>query len=166
MARAPATWLITQLRSEHQELFARVLAEEISQCLAQPRTPLTRCDACGRGSHDNWFVRGICPEPCGQMHTRCSGCGAVFGDCYWKTVRSAADLLMAQAPAIMAAFLDAIRSRRPPESCPACDGGRPCRGHASDRELAEQYQAVAEAIQRHLAALLAQPHPRHLEARA
>ena len=81
-------------------------------------------------------------------------------------MRSAADLLMAQAPAIMAAFLDAIRSRRPPESCPACDGGRPCHGHASDRELAEQYQAVAEAIQRHLAALLAQPHPRHLEARA
>ena len=59
---------ITQLRNDHQDLFARVLAEQISQCLAQPRTPLTRCDACGRDSHDNWFVRGICPEPYGQMH--------------------------------------------------------------------------------------------------
>ena len=146
---------ITQLRNEHPDLFARLLAEKISECLAQPIAPLTCCDTCRRDSHDNWFARGICPEPCGQMHTRCSGCGAAFGDCYWKTVRSAADLLIAQAPAIMAAFCDAIRSRHPPESCPACDGGRRCRDHARDRELAEQYQTVAEAIQRNLAALAA-----------
>jgi hypothetical protein len=146
---------ITQLRGEHQDLFARLLAAEISQCLAQPRTPLTRCDACGRDSHNNWFTRGMCPEPCGQVHTRCSHCGAVMGDCYWKTVRSAVDLLMAQAPAIMAAFLDAIGVRRPPECCPACDDSSSCRSHARDRELAQQYEAVAEAIQRHLAALTA-----------
>jgi hypothetical protein len=146
---------IAQLRNDNQDLFTRVLADEIRCCLSQAQEPATTaaCDTCGGTS---WRPgRHLCAEPCGQVHLRCLDCGTAAGECYWICVRSAMDLLTVQAPTVMAAFLDAIRSRHPPESCPACDGGRRCRDHARDRELAEQYQTVAEAIQRHLAALAA-----------
>lgn len=146
---------IAQLRDDNQDLFTRVLADEIRCCLSQAQEPGTTlgCHKCGGTS---WRPgRHLCAEPCGQVHRRCLDCGAATGECYWACVRSAIDLLTAQAPTVMAAFLDAIRSRRPPESCPACASGRPCRRHAGDRELAEQYRTVAAAIQHHLAALAA-----------
>jgi len=37
----------------------------------------TACPQCG--DTDTWFDRSVCPEPCGAMHTRCTGCGAVTG---------------------------------------------------------------------------------------
>jgi hypothetical protein len=149
---------ITQLRHGNQDLFTRLLADEIRCCLSQdqaPRAPLA-CQACGGTS---WRPgRHLCAEPCGRAHPRCLDCGAAAGDCHWITVRSAMDLLTEQAPTVMAAFLDAIRSRRPPGSCAACDSGRlPCRRHAADRQLAEQYRLVAEALQRHLAATTPPP---------
>lgn len=36
------------------------------------------CDA-------GYFDRSICPEPCGMMHSYCSICDRMMGDCYWIT---------------------------------------------------------------------------------
>jgi hypothetical protein len=155
---------ITQLRNNHQEQFARLLAAEISRCLRRAHRPLARCPGCGGGSGNNWFDRNVCPAPCSTMHTRCSQCGAVLGDCYWTATRSAKDLLTAHAPVIMAAFRDAIRNRRPPGYCLACDGGRPpCPEHEHDRQQVNQYRRAAEEIQRYIDAAVAHPQPRRTD---
>lgn len=142
----------SQLRDRNQELFARLLAEEIRLCLSEAGVPCPAgaCATCGGTSWGRG--RHVCAEPCGRVHPRCVGCGVVAGECYWASAGTAVELLTAHASTIMAAFLDAIRSRRPPDHCPACDG-RPCRRHAADRDLAGQYRSVAEAIQRQIAAV-------------
>lgn len=38
------------------------------------------CAACG-STADSWFDRGVCPEPCGSAHNRCSDCGAAVDAC-------------------------------------------------------------------------------------
>lgn len=35
------------------------------------------CPQCG--GTDTWFDRSVCAEPCGSMHDRCTGCGAIVG---------------------------------------------------------------------------------------
>ncbi|MFE0472579.1 hypothetical protein ACFW2V_13290 [Streptomyces sp. NPDC058947] len=30
---------------------------------------------------DTWFDRAVCPDPCGQMHQRCTSCGAALDGC-------------------------------------------------------------------------------------
>jgi hypothetical protein len=140
----------SQLRAANQELFARLLAEEIRCSLREigvPDSPVA-CAACGgmswrRGRH-------VCAEPCGLVHPRCVGCDAVAGECYWTSATTVIELLTVHTPTLMAAFLDAIAHRRPPGRCPACNG-QPCPRHAADQDLAGQYQSLAEALHDHLA---------------
>ncbi len=128
---------ITRLRNTEQELFVRLLAAEITRLLARPGRAVAACPGCGGDPGNNWFDRAARPEPCGSMHTRCSGCGEALDDCHWATLRSTADVLTAHAPVILTAFRDAIANRRPPDYCLACDGGRPpCPEHEAQADRA------------------------------
>jgi hypothetical protein len=144
---------ITQLRNAHQELFVRLLVTEISRWPGRHGLTVESCPGCGGDPGNNWSGRDACPEPCGRVHTRCSACGEVLDDCYWSALRGSADLLTAHAPVIMAAFRDAITSRRPPDHCLACHGAPPCPEHAIDARQAGQYQVVAEQIAQHIKAV-------------
>lgn len=39
------------------------------------------CPNCQTSAGENWFDRGVCPEPCGYMHTRCVACGHPYEGC-------------------------------------------------------------------------------------
>ncbi len=43
---------------------------------------------CRCGGQANWFDRQLCADPCGRMHMRCRGCGAVLSYCYWEKTSS------------------------------------------------------------------------------
>lgn len=147
----------SQLRTANQELFVRLLAEEIRSCLQESGVldSPAACPECAGTSFRR--ARRACAQPCGRLHLRCVSCGATAGDCYRATVTAMVKLLTGHRPTIMAAFLDAIVSRRPLECCPACNG-QPCPRHAADLDLADQYQSVAEALQGHLTAITEHQH--------
>jgi hypothetical protein len=89
---------IAQLRNDHQELFARLLAIQLSNLIAAASQPPEACPGCGGDRTSNWTDRSICPQPCGKMHIRCSQCGQALDSCHWDQADLPATGPAAQRP--------------------------------------------------------------------
>ncbi len=150
---------VTQLRSKHQELFARLLAAEITRCLRCATRPLARCPGCGGDAGNNWSDGTSAPSRAPSCTPDAPSAGR-----FWATATGRRAQRQGSAD----------RARAGHHGClPRCDlqppPARPLPGlrrrtatlpeHETDRQQAGQYSLVAEEIRRHISAVAAHPQP-------